>query len=93
STRSTHSKCYCSATFCSNSRRKQPHLSFHDLPRDEHVRVKWIRAIRRDEGGQFAAVRGSRVGLKKGSVPSRFAWNEFGTHHTREPVLVSVSQR
>ena len=94
-----HSKCYCSVPFCSNSKRKQPHLSFHDFPRDKHLRVKWITAIRRDESTQFTILRGStyvcsqhfrpeeldvkeggsRVSLKKGSVPLRFAWNDFGS--------------
>ena len=94
-----HSKCYCSVPFCSNSKRKQPHLSFHDFPRDKHLRVKWITAIRRDESTQFTILRGStyvcsqhfrpeelyvkeggsRVRLKKGSVPSRFSWNDFGS--------------
>uniref|UniRef100_A0A3Q0S1D2 THAP domain-containing protein 1 n=1 Tax=Amphilophus citrinellus TaxID=61819 RepID=A0A3Q0S1D2_AMPCI len=92
-------KCYCSVPFCSNSKRKQPQLSFHDFPKDKHVRVKWITAIRREESAKFTVQRGStyvcsqhfrpeelyvrpggsRVRLMKGSVPSRFVWNNFGS--------------
>ncbi|XP_076864345.1 uncharacterized protein LOC143516556 [Brachyhypopomus gauderio] len=96
-----HSKCYCSVPFCSNSKRKQPYLSFHDFPKDKHLRSKWIAAIRREENVTFTVLRGStyvcsqhfrseelyvkeggsRSRLKKGSVPSRFAWNHFESRH------------
>uniref|UniRef100_A0A3Q0QRF4 THAP domain-containing protein 1 n=1 Tax=Amphilophus citrinellus TaxID=61819 RepID=A0A3Q0QRF4_AMPCI len=87
-------KCYCSVPFCSNSKRKQPHLSFHDFPKDKNVRVKWITAIRRKESAKFTVQCGNtyvcsqhfrpeelyvRVRLLKGSVPSRFAWNDLGS--------------
>ncbi|XP_074548005.1 uncharacterized protein LOC141806397 isoform X2 [Halichoeres trimaculatus] len=53
------SQAWCSVPCCTNSKRKSPHLSFHDFPVDESVRANWVKAIRRDEGPSFAISRGS----------------------------------
>ncbi|XP_062866443.1 uncharacterized protein LOC134329186 [Trichomycterus rosablanca] len=108
-----HSKCYCSVPFCSKNKRKHPHLSFHDFPKNVHLRLKWITAIRREEGAKFTILRGStyvcslhfkpeevyvkeggsRVRLRKGSVPSRFAWNDFGSRKDRQAPYKRASTR
>ncbi|XP_022526521.1 THAP domain-containing protein 2-like [Astyanax mexicanus] len=86
-------KSFCSVPRCSNSKQKQPYLSFHSFPADNEQKKKWVRAIRRDEGTNFVIRRGStfvcslhftaadyREGssrLKAGAVPTRFQWNKF----------------
>lgn len=52
-------RCYCSVPRCSTSKQRQPYLSFHDFPKDEHLRNAWVRLIRRDEGPLFNISRGS----------------------------------
>ncbi|XDV26073.1 hypothetical protein PO909_029871 [Leuciscus waleckii] len=52
-------RCYCSVPGCSTSKQRQPYLSFHDFPKDEHLRKAWVRLIRRDEGPSFNISRGS----------------------------------
>jgi len=86
-------KCCCSVPQCSNSRQKQPYLSFHGYPLNEDQKKKWVIAIRRDEGSTFVIRRGSTYvcsqhftaadyipgssRLKVGAIPSRFPWNNF----------------
>ncbi|XP_076853828.1 uncharacterized protein LOC143509219 [Brachyhypopomus gauderio] len=53
------SKCFCSVPLCSNSKQKQPYLSFHSFPADEELRKKWLIAIRRSEGPNFQVIRNS----------------------------------
>lgn len=55
----SNSHSFCSVPLCTNSKRKQPHLSFHDFPNDVELRKKWLTAIRRDEGQTFTIRRGS----------------------------------
>ncbi|XP_056313043.1 uncharacterized protein LOC130228638 [Danio aesculapii] len=55
----TRSSQSCSVPFCSNSKKKQPYLSFHSFPSDESIKRRWIWAIRRDEGEEFTVRKGS----------------------------------
>ncbi|KAJ8278183.1 hypothetical protein GJAV_G00084820 [Gymnothorax javanicus] len=48
----------CSVPYCSNSKKKQPYLSFHSFPTDEELRRRWILAIRRNEGAGFTIRKG-----------------------------------
>ncbi|KAI4874407.1 hypothetical protein NFI96_028040, partial [Prochilodus magdalenae] len=86
-------KSFCSVPRCSNSKQKQPYLSFHGFPSDGEQKKKWVRAIRRDEGVKFVIRRESTFvcsrqftaadyiegssRLKPGAVPTRFQWNNF----------------
>jgi hypothetical protein len=86
-------KCCCSVPQCSNSKQKQPYLSFHGYPLNEDQKKKWVIAIRRNEGSTFVIRRGSTYvcsqhftavdyipgssRLKVGAIPSRFPWNNF----------------
>ncbi|XP_056123115.1 uncharacterized protein LOC130101424 [Rhinichthys klamathensis goyatoka] len=86
-------KCSCSVPQCSNSKQKQPYLSFHGYPLNEDQKKKWVIAIRRNEGSTFVIWRGSTYvcsqhftavdyipgssRLKVGAIPSRFPWNNF----------------
>ncbi|KAL1250500.1 hypothetical protein QQF64_018296 [Cirrhinus molitorella] len=90
------SKCHCSVPHCSNSKKRQPYLSFHAFPSFEYDRKKWVHAIRRVQSPTFTILRGStfvcsrhftdadytsatgRKRLRKGAVPSRFLWNNWG---------------
>uniref|UniRef100_A0A8B9GYE8 THAP domain-containing protein 1 n=1 Tax=Astyanax mexicanus TaxID=7994 RepID=A0A8B9GYE8_ASTMX len=51
--------CFCSVPLCSNSKQKQPYLSFHSFPAEEELRKKWVIAIRRSEGPNFKILRNS----------------------------------
>uniref|UniRef100_A0A3B1J269 THAP domain-containing protein 1 n=1 Tax=Astyanax mexicanus TaxID=7994 RepID=A0A3B1J269_ASTMX len=53
------SKCFCSVPLCSNSKQKQPYLSFHSFPAEEELRKKWVIAIRRVRGRIFKILRNS----------------------------------
>ncbi|XP_005172048.2 uncharacterized protein [Danio rerio] len=55
----TKSSQSCSVPFCSNSKKKQPYLSFHSFPSDESIKRRWLCAIRRDEGVEFTVRKGS----------------------------------
>ncbi|XP_056311183.1 uncharacterized protein LOC130222679 [Danio aesculapii] len=89
----SRSKAFCCVPKCSNSKQKQPYLSFHEFPTNDHQRQKWVHAIRRDEGPTFAIRRASTLvcsqhftaadfmqgscRLKAGVIQSRFQWNNF----------------
>ncbi|KAK7174122.1 hypothetical protein R3I93_001336 [Phoxinus phoxinus] len=97
----TKNKCCCSVPQCSNSKQKQPYLSFHGYPLNEVQKMKWVIAIRRDEGPTFVIRRGSTYvcsqhftaddyipgssRLKVGAIPSRFQWNNFNVLPQRLP--------
>ncbi|XP_051749270.1 uncharacterized protein LOC127512421 [Ctenopharyngodon idella] len=57
----SRSKSFCCVPQCSNSKQKQPYLSFHDFPSNAHQRKKWVCAIRRDEGPTFVIRRASTL--------------------------------
>lgn len=102
-------KSVCCVPLCTNSKKKQPYLHFHDFPTNEHQRQKWVRAIRRDEGDTFIIRKGSTlvcsrhfsdgdyrdgsVRLITGAVPSRFDWNNFTTALKKTSVYERVSAR
>ncbi|KAI4879485.1 hypothetical protein NFI96_034370 [Prochilodus magdalenae] len=89
----SRNKRLCSVPRCSNSKRKQPYLSFHGFPADGEQKKKRARAIRSDEAVNFAIRRGSTFvcsrhftaadyiegssRLKPGAVPTRFQWTNF----------------
>ncbi|KAK0142241.1 THAP domain-containing protein 2 [Merluccius polli] len=51
----SRSKAWCCVPQCTNSKQKQPYLTFHKFPRDDDRRRAWIWAIKREEGPQFNA--------------------------------------
>ena len=54
---STQNKC---VVLCTNSKQKQPCLTFLAFPRDDERKRTWTRAVRRDEGPLFN-VDGARI--------------------------------
>ena len=40
---------FCCATYCSNSRNKQPHLEYYRIPKEKMLREKWLSLIRRKD--------------------------------------------
>ncbi len=52
-------KCCCSVPQCTNSKQKQPYLSFQGFPLNEDQKRKWVITIRREEGSTFVIRRSS----------------------------------
>ncbi|XP_048022895.1 uncharacterized protein LOC125253136 [Megalobrama amblycephala] len=103
------SRSFCCVPQCSNSKQKQPYLSFHDFPSNALQRKKWVCAIRRDEGPTFVIRRASTLvcsqhftaaddiqgscRLKVGVVPSLFQWNHFYVQPQKQSAYERSSAR
>ncbi|XP_056009435.1 uncharacterized protein LOC125676468 [Ostrea edulis] len=69
---------HCCVPNCNGNGRRNPELSFHQIPQRLELRKAWIHAIRRDPGPLFRRDDFKwtpvRKTLKKESVPSIFNW-------------------
>ncbi|XP_052464697.1 uncharacterized protein LOC128021486 [Carassius gibelio] len=95
------SSLHCCVPQCTNSSRYNSAISFHSFPVDAEVRAQWLTKIRRDHfsptkntrvcsvhfcGANFVLTPGGLRKLKRGVIPSLFAWNNYTLPTPRENV-------
>ena len=83
---------YCCVPLCANTARLNGYISFHVFPKDKDQRAKWLAKVRRDNfvvtrdtkvcGRHFEADAFSNTAtgvkrLKRGAVPTLYAWNDY----------------
>ncbi|XP_056095645.1 golgin subfamily A member 6-like protein 6 [Rhinichthys klamathensis goyatoka] len=86
------SSLHCCVPQCANSSRYNSVISFHAFPIDPEVRAQWLARIRRDnftptkntrvcsvhfKRDDFVLTIRTLRKLKKGTIPSLFAWNHY----------------